>query len=209
MPKKKATKKRTKTKTPSIKERSLVLIKPDAVQRGLIGEMIARFERAGLKVVALKLVKPTKEHFAAHYPEDRKYLAKLGEKAIAGFEAYDMDIKKAVGTTNKVEVGKHVKKWLLSYMTSGPVVALVVQGPHAVENVRMIIGPTMPLAAMPGTIRGDFSLDSASFANPAKRGIKNLVHASDSVKGAEEEIKLWFAAEEMHDYTRADEHIMF
>ena len=207
MPKKK--KAILKRHLPSIKERSLVLLKPDAVKRGLIGEIICRFEKTGLKVVAIKLVQPTKEHFIAHYPETSQYLAKLGAKATKGFEEYGLSVKKELGTVNKVLIGKKVKQWLVDYMTSGPVVALVVQGPHAVENTRMIIGPTMPLAAMPGTIRGDFSLDSASFANPAKRSIKNIAHASDSIEQAEEEIKLWFAPEEIHDYKRADEEIMF
>lgn len=198
-----------KPSLPSVKERSVVLIKPDGVKRGLIGEIIARFEKAGLKVVALKLIQPTPKQFDLHYPNTPQYLARLGEKAIRGYKEYGMNIRKEAGTTNKVAIGKQVKKWLVDFMTSGPIVAMVIQGPHAVENTRMMIGPTMPLAASPGTIRGDYSLDSASFANPAKRAIKNIAHSSDSIKQAEEEIKLWFAPEEVHDYKRADHDIMF
>jgi nucleoside-diphosphate kinase len=196
-------------KLPSFNERTLVLVKPDGVKRGLTGEIIMRFERAGLKVVGLKLVQPTREHLNMHYADNRDFLTILGEKAILGFKEFGMDIKKELGLTDKEKIGKKVKEWLLDYMLSGPVVAMVIQGGHAVENVRMICGPTNPLKATPGTIRGDYTTDSAALSNMAKRSIKNVVHASGTVDEAEAEITLWFAPEEIHQYLRAGEEIMF
>lgn len=190
---------------PTIKERTLIIIKPDAVKRRLTGEITTRFEKVGLKIVALKLVQPTKEHYNVHYPSDRQYISQLGGKTLMTYKEYGLDPKKDFGTINKSEIGKKVKKWLVDFMASGPVVAMIVQGPHAVDNVRMITGPTLPVFAPPGTIRGDFSLDSPAFANAAKRAVKNLVHASGSIEEAEKEIKLWFAPEEIHDHKEDNE----
>jgi len=198
-----------KTATPTLKERTVVIIKPDGVKRGLVGEMIARFEKSGLKIVALKLVQPTKEQYQAQYPSTRQYLSQLGAKTLKTYKQYGLSAKKELGTTDKFKIGQKVKQWLIEFMSSGPAVAMIVQGPHAVDNVRMIIGPTLPVFAPPGTIRGDFSPDSPALANAAKRAVKNLVHASGSLKEAEKEIKLWFAPEEIHDYQRAEEEIMF
>ncbi len=190
-------------------ERTLVIIKPDGVQRGLVGEIISRFEKAGLKMVALKMVWPTKEHYNMHYPDKQEYLENLGAKTLETYQRYKIDAKKELGTDNKLKIGKMVKKWLIASMSSGPVIAMVIQGPHAVESVRMITGPTLPAFAPPGTIRGDFSVDSPALANTGKRAVKNIIHASSSFDDAEEEIKLWFAPEEIHDYRRAEEEIMF
>lgn len=197
-----------KTKTnplPSQQERTLVLIKPDGVKRGLNGQIINRLERAGLKIVAIKLVQPTKEHYNQHYPSDKAYLINLAEKTLKTYKEYGMDAKKDFGTMDKKKIGQKIKQWIVDFMSSGPVVAMVIQGMHAVDNVRMIIGPTLPVFAPPGTIRGDFSLDSPAFANIVKRCVKNLVHASGDLKEAEQEIKLWFAPEEIHEYVRYGE----
>jgi len=202
-------KKKISFSQPSLKERTLVVIKPDAVKRGLIGEIISRFEKAGLKIVALKLVQPTKEHYNLHYPDSKEWLRKVGEKTLATYKEYGIDPKKELGTTDKVKIGKMVKKWTVEFMSSGPVVAMIVEGPHAVENVRMIVGPTLPYKAPPGTIRGDFSGDSPALANAAKRAVKNLIHASGDKEEAQREIQLWFAPEEIHDYKRAEEEVMF
>lgn len=189
---------------PSLKERSLIIIKPDAVMRGLIGEITQRFEKAGLKIVALKLVQPTKEHYRVHYPSDSAYLRTLGGKTLQTYKEYKLDPKKDLGTSDKLKIGKKVKEWIVEFMSSGPVVAVVVQGFHAVDNGRMIVGPTIPAFAPPGTIRGDYSGDSPAFANAAKRSVKNIIHASGNIKEAEKEIKLWFAPEEINDYVRKD-----
>jgi nucleoside-diphosphate kinase len=108
-----------------------------------------------------------------------------------------------------MEIGKMVRQWLIEYLTSGPMVKLVVSGIHAVDMVRKIVGSTMPSEAEMGTIRGDFSVDDATAANRGRRAIHNLIHASGTVKEAESEILVWFAPEEIHDYKRAEEDIMF
>lgn len=194
---------------PTIKERTVVIIKPDGVKRGLIGEIIHRFEKAGLKIVALKLVQPTKEHYEMHYPSTKSWFKQVGEKTWKTYKKYGLDPKKELGTTDKIKIGQMIKKWTVDFMSSGPVVAMIVQGPHAIDNVRMIVGPTLPVFAPPGTIRGDFSVDAPDIANPAKRAVKNLIHASGNKKEAENEIKLWFAPEEIHEYERVEEKIMF
>lgn len=198
-----------KISRPSPKERTVVIIKPDGVKRGLVGEIITRFEKTGLKIVALKLVQPTKEHYQAQYPNSRQYLSQLGNKTLEAYKQYSMNPKKELGTSDRFKIGQKVKQWLVDFMSSGPVAAMIIQGPHAVDNVRMIVGPTLPVFAPPGTIRGDFSGDSPAFANTAKRAVKNLIHASGNLKEAEEEVNLWFTPEEIHDYKRGEEEIIF
>lgn len=193
---------------PTSKERTLVIIKPDAVKRGLIAEVIARFEKMGLKIIALKLVHPSRQHYRLHYPDNRQYLGQLGGKTLKTYKEYGLSPRKDFGTVDKIKIGKEVRKWLVDSMFSGPVVAMVIQGIHAVDNVRMITGPTIPVFAPPGTIRGDFSMDSPAFANMAKRAVNNIIHASGDIKEAEKEIKLWFSPKEIYDYERADEKVI-
>ncbi len=152
-------------------ERTLVLLKPDAVDRGLIGEIIQRFERVGLKIAGLKLVWPKREHAEKHYTED---LAKRR--------------------------GQHVRDLMIEMLTSGPIVAVALEGVEAVEIVRKMAGTTEPKAAAPGTIRGDFSHVSFKHADSKKMGVYNLVHASGSPEEALAEIAVWFAPEELHDH---------
>ncbi len=186
-------------------ERSLVLIKPEAVQRGVVGEILHRFERAGLKIIAVKLVLADDETARKHYPSTDKWFTKVGQNTISDCEKYDIDLMESMGTTDAIEIGKLVKKWNEDYLKSGPVLALIFTGAHAIERIRAITGPTVPVLAPAGTIRGDFSLDSAYAANAAGRAIYNLVHASGSVEEAEEEIALWFNKDEIMDYKRVEE----
>ncbi len=153
-------------------EKSLVLLKPDAVDRGLIGEIITRFERAGLKIAGLKMVWPKKEHAAKHYTED---LA--------------------------VRRGQAVRDLMIEMLTSGPIVAVALEGVEAVDQVRKMIGATEPKSAAPGTIRGDFAHVSFKHADAKKMGVYNLVHASGSPEEAVEEIKVWFSEDELHGHT--------
>jgi len=192
-----------------LKEKTLVIVKPDGVRRGIVGEVISRFEKTGLKLVGLKLIKVDKAQINRHYPDSDEWLETLGKKSLADYEKLNLDPVKELGTKDPVEIGKMVKGWLIDYLSSGPVVAMVLEGNQAVENVRMIAGNTLPAFAQPGTIRGDFSVDSASLANAAKRAVKNIIHASGSLKEAEHEINLWFATEEIHSYKRAEEEAMF
>jgi nucleoside-diphosphate kinase len=190
-------------------ERTFVLIKPDAVQRGLIGEIISRFEKTGLKVVALKMVKPTKEQALKFYPSDEQWLISVANKSLTVYKQLGLDPKKDFGTDDPVEIGKIIKDWLADFLASGPCVAMVIEGNRAVEVVRKIVGATRPYEAEPGTIRGDFSTDSPELANILKRPLRNLVHAADSKEVAEKEIKFWFNDNEIISYKRADEGIIY
>jgi nucleoside-diphosphate kinase len=152
-------------------ERTLVLLKPDAVDRGLIGEIITRFEKVGLKIAGLKMVWPEKEHAAKHYTED---LAKRR--------------------------GQAVRDLMIAMISSGPVVAMVLEGVEAVEIVRKIVGTTEPKSAAPGTIRGDYSHVSFKHADEKKIGVYNLVHASGNLEDAKAEIPVWFTEKELHGH---------
>jgi len=190
-------------------ERTFVLIKPDGVKRGLIGEIILRIEQRGLKIVALKMIWATKEQIDEHYPKDEAWIKRLGEKTIATYEKYGYDAEKEIGTTDPYKIGEIVRGWLMDYMTSGPMVKIIVEGIHAVDMVRKMVGNSIPALAEMGTIRGDFSVDSAVLANRQKRAIHNLIHASETEKEASHEIDFWFAPEEICYYKRAEEDIMF
>lgn len=191
-------------------ERTLVLVKPDGVKRGVSGDIIHRFERAGLKIIAMKMVWVDKNHVAKHYPDDREDLIRgMGEKTLSTYAKYGMDPKQLLGTDDALEVGKMINKWNREFLTSGPVIAMVLEGIHAIENVRMMAGNTLPTLAVPGTVRGDLSVDSPAVANTRKRAVRNLMHASGNAAEASYEINLWFKPSELHEYKRADEDVMF
>lgn len=188
-------------------QKSLVLMKPDAVKRGIVGEILHRFERAGLKVVGAKMVHPTEEFAKEHYLTTEDAMLTIGKRTIADCEKFNIDVQKNMGTVDPLEIGKIVWKWNVTFLTSGPVLAFVLEGLHAVENVRAMVGNTVPLNAMPGTIRGDFSLDSAIGANIRGRTIYNLIHASGTVDEAAREIDLWFKPNEIISYKRVHEEL--
>ncbi len=190
-------------------ERTLVLVKPDGVKRGLIGEIIHRFEQRGLKVIALKMIWAKREEMDKHYPKDDAWTRRLGEKTQKTYEKYGYDLEGELGTVDLLEIGKMVRGWLLDFMTSGPVVKMVVQGVHAVDMVRKIAGVTMPSAADMGTLRGDYSVDSAAAANKEKRAVHNIVHASETPEEAAHEIGNWFSKDELHAYKRMEEDLQF
>ncbi|MEX2209640.1 MAG: nucleoside-diphosphate kinase [Patescibacteria group bacterium] len=190
-------------------ERTLVLVKPDGVMRGLTGEVLQRIERRGLKVIALKMVQVDREHLEGHFPSEESWVARLGEKGLKTFAEYKIDVKEHMGTDDKVEIGKIVKESLFEYMASGPVVAVVIEGIHAIDMVRKLAGHTLPVFADMGTIRGDYSVDSPAVANVEKRAIKNIMHASETPEEAKNEIALWFGKDELHSYVRAEESAMF
>lgn len=168
-------------------ERTLAIIKPDGTSRNIIGEVIARYERAGLRVVALKTVRATPELMKRHYPDS--LAPTLGEKsANAGEEAAKAD---------PVGYGTKVLGWLRAFMSSGPVVPIVLEGENAVQAARDITGYTDPSAARPGTIRRDLSTDSILAANKEGRPVKNVVHISGNPAEAAQEIAIWFSKEEL------------
>lgn len=174
------------------KERTYVMIKPDGVKKGLIGEIIRRFEQRDLKVVALEMFQPTAEQIDNHYPKDEAWMRRLGQKTLGTYEKYGIDPVKDLGTGDELDLGKMVRGWLLDYMVSAPLVRIVLEGIHAVDMVRKICGATLPYMADMGTIRGDYSADSPAVANSEHRAVANLVHASETTAEAEHEIKHWF-----------------
>ncbi len=190
-------------------QQTLALVKPDGVKRGLTGEVISRIERRGLKVVAIKMIEVDRTHLEKHFPSDDEWMGRLGDKGLKTFAEYDLNPKELMGTDDRMEIGKNVKESLFKYMTSGPIIAMVIEGLHAIDMVRKLAGHTLPVFADMGTIRGDYSVDSPAIANVEGRAIQNIMHASETAEEAANEIDLWFRKEEIHSYKRADEDVMF
>lgn len=185
-------------------ERSLVLIKPDGVQRSLVGEIISRFEKKGLKIVAMKMVWPTLDQAKRHYDQPEEAMIALGTKTITAYKEKGIDLDKT-----PIEIAKEVQRKLLTYLTSGPIVAMVVEGAHAITHVRKIRGGTNPLQADIGSITGDYTIDSYFLADEDDRSVRNLAHASGSVAEAENEIKIWFTEKEILKYNLAIDEILY
>jgi nucleoside-diphosphate kinase len=186
-------------------EQTLVVIKPDGVQRTLIGEIVRRYENSGLKLIALKMLVPTPAMVEKHYLVNPEWLKNVGEKSFAAYKS------KGVEPTFKTpeECGRAVLGRLKKYMSSGPVVAMVWQGNKAVGIVRKITGGTEPLASDVGTIRGDYTIDSYDLSDASDRAIRNLVHASGTVDEAQKEIALWFRKDELIEYNLVLEKILY
>jgi nucleoside-diphosphate kinase len=187
------------------KERTLVIIKPDAVQRSLIGEIVRRFERVGLKLVGMKFTVAKPEMVEEHYTLDPEWKRKVGEKSIESYKKKGQ----TPPTDDPIEIGNSVVERLKGYMTSGPVVLMAWQGAHSVELVRKLVGGTEPRSSDVGTIRGDFVLDSYSMADTDDRAIRNLIHASGSVEEAQQELAHWFEKHELVDYRLVQEGILY
>ena len=191
-------------------ERTVVLLKPDAVKRGILGEVIARFEKTGLKIVAMKMVWVKEDMVKQHYPDDRiEFLRGMGEKTLKTYEEFGKDPQEELGTKDALTIGRMVNAWNIDFLSSGPVVALLLSGHNAISNVRQMAGNTLPSFAAPGTIRGDYSVDSPVLANARKRAVRNIIHASGSAQEAHYEEQLWFHENEIYSYSRAEEDIMF
>lgn len=190
-------------------ERTLILIKPDGVQRALTGEILARLERAGLKIVALRMLRAERGTLERHYPSNEEWVRTIGGKTKEAFETYGWDVKARMGTDDALEIGRRVRGWLIEFMMTTPIVAAVLEGVHAVSVTRKLVGATLPVFANPGTIRGDFATDAPTVANEGQRPVRNLIHASGTVEEAEHEIGLWFTSADTYRYPRADEAAMF
>ena len=186
------------------KEKSFVMIKPDGVQRGLVGEIINRVERVGLKISALKMTVPTEDQCWTHYNKDDAWYNQKGERAVADRQANGLPVDKPA-----VEYGKDIVRALVKFMTSGPVVAMVLSGNQAVGIVKKLVGGTEPLTSDVGTIRGDFTLDSYNLSSLDERAVRNLIHCSDKPEEAEREIKIWFKPEELLKYRQLNEEILY
>ncbi len=186
-------------------ERTLVVIKPDGIQRSLLGEIIKRYERVGLKLVGVKMLVPTTDFIEKHYTLDPEWRRVTGEKTIKGYKDKGMEPP----CNDPFEITAKILSGLKKYMTSGPVIAMVWQGAHAIKIVRKITGGTEPLATDVGSIRGDFVLDSYQMSDTDGRAIRNLIHASGSVDEAEKEIKHWFDKKELISYRLIAEQILY
>jgi len=208
--------KKDKMNHPRIKgiryQRTFCMVKPDGVMRGLTGEIIKRIEKVGLKIVGLKMITATKEQIIKHYPmSDQAWVDRLGDKGLSTFSDLSLDPVEFMGTADKSKIGKMVTGALVKYMTSGPVVIMMVEGIQAIDMVRKLAGHTLPFKADMGTIRGDFSVDSPAVANVEGRSIHNLFHASENEVEAASELKLWFNndVKDIHTYDRSEEGVMY
>lgn len=190
-------------------EKTLVILKPDAIKRGLVGEIIKRIEDRGLKIVALQMFMATEKQIDGHYPKSKEWLERLGSKTLDTYKKYGYDAMEELKTNDPLKIGKMVRSWLLNYMTSGPMVKMVIKGVHAIDMVRKLAGHTIPAFANLGSIRGDFSVDSAASANKDKRAIYNLIHASENPQEQKHELEYWFNDNEIFDYKRIGEDIIF
>lgn len=189
----------------SKQEQTLVIIKPDGVQRGLIGEVIKRYETCGLKLVGLKMVIPTRELALKHYSIDPDWALKSGTKTFESYKAKGLPLP----GNDPVEFAEGIRRKLMDFMSSGPVVSMVWQGMGAVSIVRKITGSTEPLSSAPGTIRGDYTIDSYTAADTDARAVRNIIHSSGSVDEAEKEIKIWFDKKEILNYRLIAEEIIY
>ena len=187
------------------KERTLVLIKPDGIQRALIGEILTRYERLGLKLVGLKMLVPTEQQVEEHYTLDPNWRRVTGEKTIKSYK----DRGLTPPSEDPLEITTKILKNLKKYLTAGPVIAMVWEGAHAVELVRKITGGTEPRGAAVGTIRGDFVPDSYIMSDTDDRAVRNLIHGSGSVEEANMEIPHWFKKEELIDYKVSRENVLY
>lgn len=186
-------------------EKTLVIIKPDGVQRGLIGEIVKRFERTGLKLIGLKMTVPTPDLVEKHYSTDPEWKMKTGVKAIESYKKKG----KIPPSDDPLKVGQVVLDNLKKYITSGPTIVMVWQGMSAIGIVKKITGGTEPLTSDVGTIRGDLTIDSYEVADLAGRAVRNLIHASTSPEEAEEEITIWFDDKELINYRLIAESILY
>lgn len=181
--------------------KTVVLIKPDGVKRGLVGEIISRFERVGLKIVAMKLIWIDKELAKKHYPTRRTpWLENIGKRVLETYKEYGRDPGEDLDTMEPIEIGKKMAGWLVDYLAEGPVVAMLLEGDNAIGTVRKITGHTFGDKALPGTIRGDFTAERGYSGFMKKQAGRNLIHASGSVEEANFERKLWFKEKEIYKY---------
>lgn len=179
-------------------ERTLVIFKPDAVKRSLVGEILSRFEKVGLKIVAMKMLIPDEQLLTQHYPD--ALVPIVGNKTKKDWDAYGV----AYSETAE-EIGRMIIDETRAFMRSGPVIAAVLEGGLAVEVVRKLVGSTGPKDSAPGTIRGDYAHLSLGRASSARKGAANLLHASGDIEEAKREIALWFTPDELYEYTTVHE----
>ena len=185
-------------------EKTFVILKPDTIQRGLMGEILRRFERTGLKLVATKLTIPTEEQCWSNYNKDDVWFSEKGQKVVDGLKARGVTPSKEA-----IEYGKDILRANVKYMTCGPVLCMVLEGNQAVGIVKKLVGGTEPLTSDVGTIRGDLTIDSYGMANIDSRAVRNLVHCSDAPEEALREIQIWFSPKEILTYRHIQDEILY
>jgi nucleoside-diphosphate kinase len=187
-----------------MKEKTLVLIKPDAVQRGLVGEILIRFERCGLKIIGMKMCVVDEFTAGQHYMADENWLKSVGEKKKKSIERQGRTT-----TKTELELGNLVRNQLMAFLQKSPVFAIVLQGHNAIAHVRKLVGETSPQFSPAGTIRGDFSFDTFELSDIQNRPLHNLIHASTSIDEANREIAVWFKPQEVHEWSRIDDAVLY
>jgi nucleoside-diphosphate kinase len=181
-------------------QKTVILVKPDALKRGLVGEVISRFEKVGFKLVSMKMIWVNKDHVAKHYMDEKKYLTNIGKRTLEDYKKFGFDPGESLGTNDPYKIGKKVRHWNMEALSEAPLIAMLWEGVNAVEIGRKMVGATNTTEASPGSIRGDFSADTPVLATLQNRPIMTLVHASGNEKEAEFERKLWFKEEEIYKY---------
>ncbi len=184
-------------------QKTLVLIKHDGIQRGLVGEIVKRFEQKGLKIIGMKMVHPAKEQAEKQYRITEAWVKKLAGNTRAAAKAKGKEMKET-----DEQIAKRVQGWNVKYLTEGPIVAMTIEGYHAIEIVRKIVGHAESRQAEIGTIRGDFSVESYDLADERQRSLRNIIHASGNLEEAENELKIWFKKEELFEYEHHEWKIM-
>ncbi len=185
-------------------ERTFVILKPDTVQRSLMGEVIKRFERTGLKCTAMKMTIADEPTLLKHYNKDDEWFLKKGNRIVEDMKAHNIPVDKEA-----IEYGRDIIRTVVHYMTAAPVVMMIWEGNKAIDIITKIVGTTEPSTADIGTIRGDYTVDSYTHSAIENRAVRNLIHCSDVPVEAEREIALWFKEEEIMNYTTAQERIMY
>ena len=183
-------------------EKTLIILKPDAVKRGLIGKTIETYENAGLKLMAGKMLKPSADVIKNHYPGTPEWVREMGEKTLASFKQSGDDVKKTFKTEDPNKLGQFIYDRLIKYWMEGPIIVMVWQGPNAVTVARKLRGHTIPALAVSGTLLAQFSFDSSPLSASLDRVVKTIIHASGSTDEADREIKYWFKDIKFKDYER-------
>lgn len=185
-------------------ERTFVILKPDTVQRSLIGEVIKRFERTGLKITAMKMAVPKEEQLLKHYNKDDAWFLAKGTRIVEDLKAQGREVDR-----EPIEYGKDIIRTIVKYMTAGPVVMMIIEGNKSIDVITKLVGTTEPSTSDVGTIRGDYTVDSYAHSSYENRSVRNLIHCSDMPAEAEREIAIWFDESEIMEYTTAQERIMY
>lgn len=183
-------------------EQTLIILKPDAIKRGLVGLTIETFEKTGLKLMAAKMVRPEGDVIRNHYPGTKEWITEMGNKTLSSFKQAGKEVVKEMGTDDPYKLGSFVYERLVKYWQEGPIIVMVFEGPNAVSVCRKLRGHTIPFLAEAGTLLAEYSFDSSTLSSSLDRAVKTFIHASGSVEEAEREIEYWFKDAQFNEYSR-------